>query len=296
MKKECDYTKRMLPRYLKGHLFLPQLKRIERHLAACAVCRSQFDALRRINETQEFLSYLAPQAGIAERVKVGAFRLIRLRKLFFRPAWLAAIVIAVVVLNVYVIRPLLHDPDLEKLDAGPAVPPAAEVKTAPVPVPTPTPPATEPSPHAAAAPKNDPLVITIRLVKESEKAGIKMINDAMQEHALLNSMRFSDKIREISGSLTPDELMTFFSRIQGAGKIAYKRSRLAAARGDMLPFVMKLQVVSEAPQAPADKPAFGPSGRSSDKPAEQQTGKPAEPAAEVPAPAERPAPSPQPGQ
>jgi hypothetical protein len=299
MKKECEYTRRMLPRHLKGHLFLPQQKRVERHLAACAVCRSQFDALRRINETQEFLDYLSPEEGIAGRVKAGAFRLSRVRKLFFRPLWLAAVVIAVVVLQVYVIRPLLHDPDLEKLDAGPTVPPAEQVKAEPVTIPTPTHAAAEPKPQAAAAPATDPLVVTITLVKENEKAGIRMINDAMKEHALLKSMRFSEKVREISGSLTPDELSTFFSRIQGIGKITYKRSRLAAAQGELLPFVMKLQAVSAPPQAAVEQPAARPVVEPSDKPAERPAPKPAEkaaePAAERPAPetAEQPAPSPQ---
>jgi hypothetical protein len=302
MKKECDYTRRMLPRYLKGHLFLPQQKRVERHLAVCAVCRSQFDALRRIDETQEFLHYLNPQEGIAGRVKAGASRLSGVRKLFFRPLWLAAVVIAAVVLQVYVIRPFLHDPDLEKLDAGPAVPPAEQVKAEPVTVPSPTHAAPEPKPHAATAPAADPLVVTITLVKENEKAGIGMINDAMKEHALLKSMRFSDKVREISGSLTPDELTTFFSRIQGAGKITYKRSRLAAARGELLPFVMKLQAVAAPPQAAAGQPAARPVDKPSDKPAEKPAPKPAEKAAEpvaerpAPEPAEQPAPSPQQGQ
>jgi hypothetical protein len=294
MKKECDYTRRMLPRYLKGHLFLPQQKRVERHLAACAVCRSQFDALRRIDETQEFLYYLSPEEGIAGRVKAGASRLSGVRKLFFRPLWLAAVVIAAVVLQVYVIRPLLHDPDLEKLDAGPVVPQAEHVKAEPVTVPTSTPAAPEPKPKVEAAPAADPLVVTITLVKENEKAGIRMINDAMKEHALLKSMRFSDKVREISGSLTPDELTTFFSRIQGAGKITYKRSRLAAARGELLPFVMKLQAVSAPPKAAAEQPVEKPVEKPAPKPAE----KAAEPVAERPAPepAVQPAPSPQQGQ
>jgi hypothetical protein len=303
MKKECNYTRRMLPRYLKGHLFLPQQKRVERHLAGCAVCRSQFDAHRRINETQEFLHYLSPEEGIAGRVKAGASRLSGVRRLLFRPLWLAAIVIAAIVLHVYVIRPFLHDPDLEKLDAGPAVPPAAEVKAGPVTVPTPTPPAASgPSQQQTAAPKTDPLVITITLMKENEKEGIGLINDAMQEHALLKSMRFSDKAREISGSLTTDELTTFFGRIRGAGKITYKRSRLAAAHGELLPFVMKLQVVSAPPQATAETPVSGPVDRPADKPAERPAPKPAEKAAEPaaerpsPEPAERPAPSPQQGQ
>jgi hypothetical protein len=297
MKKECEYTRRMLPRYLKGHLFLLQQKRVERHLAACAVCRSQFDALRRIGETQELLKYLSPQEGIVGRVKAGAFRLSGIRKLFFRPLWLAAVVIAAIVLQVYVIRPFLHDPDLEKLDAGSAIPPAEQVKAEPVTVPMPTPAAPEPKAQAAAAPATDPLVVTITLVKENEKAGIRMINDAMKEHALLKSMQFSDKVREISGTLTPDELTTLFSRIQGAGKITYKRSRLAAARGELLPFVMKLQAVSAPPQAVAEQPVARPADKTSDIPAEKPAPKPTEKATEpvaerpAPEPAEQPAPA-----
>ena len=302
MKKECEYTRRMLSRHLKGHLFLPQQKRVERHLAACAVCRSQFEAFRRINETQEFLHYLSPEEGIAGRVKAGASRLPDVRKLLFRPLWLAAVVIAAVVLHIYVIRPFLHDPDLEKLDAGQAVPSAEQVKAEQVTVPTHTPTAPEPKPKAAAAPATDPLVVTITLVKENEKAGIRMINDAMKEHALLKSMQFSDKVREISGSLTPDELTTFFSRIQGAGKITYKRSRLAMARGELLPFIVKLQVVSAPPRAAVEQPVARPADKPSDKPAEKSAQNPAEKATEpvaerpMPAPAEQPAPSPQQGQ
>jgi hypothetical protein len=292
----------MLPRYLKGHLFLPQQKRVERHLAECAVCRSQFDALRRINETQELLQYLLPQKGIAGHVKTGVSRLSGVRKLFFRPLWLAAVVIAAVVLHVYVIRPFLHDPDLEKLDAGSAIPSAEQVKAGPVTIPMPTPAAPEPKAQAAAAPATDPLVVTITLVKENEMAGIRMINDAMKEHALLKSMQFSDKVREISGTLTPDELTIFFSRIQGAGKITYKRSRLAAARGELLPYIMRLQAISAPPQAAAEHPVSRPADKPSDIPAEKPAQKPAEKAAEpvtersAPEPAEQLAPAPPQGQ
>ena len=137
-------------------------------------------------------------------------------------------------------------------------------------------------------------MVTITVEKQNEKASIKLINDAMTEHALLKTMRFSDKVREISGGLTADELLIFFNRIQDAGKITYKRSRLAAARGELLPFVMKLQAVSAPPKAAAEQPVEKPVEKPAPKPAE----KAAEPVAERPAPepAVQPAPSPQQGQ
>ena len=103
----------------------------------------------------------------------------------------------------------------------------------------------EQSPPVATAPKADPLLVTITVEKESEKASVRRINEAMKEHPLLTSLRFSDKVREVSGRLTPDELYTFFNRIHDAGKISYKRSRLAsAAKDEQLPFVLKLKSVS----------------------------------------------------
>jgi len=103
---------------------------------------------------------------------------------------------------------------------------------------------------------------------------MKLINDAMKEHALLKTMRFSDKVREISGSMTPDELTTFFSRIQSAGKITYKRSRLASAGSELLPFVMKLQTLA-ASQASVDMPAAKPAPKPEAKPEAKPAPKPA---------------------
>jgi hypothetical protein len=63
-------------------------------------------------------------------------------------------------------------------------------------------------------------------------------------------MRFSDSVREISGSLTAAELMTLFNRVQGAGKIAFKRSRLAGvAEGELLPFVIRIKAGAAVPAA-----------------------------------------------
>ena len=260
MKKECIYTRAHLHRYLRGHLFKPQQMRIERHLASCVVCRSEFDSLRRIGETRRIIRDITPPESVAERVKEGLSGLSGIKKLLFRPLWVAAIIGAVAIAYVYVITPLLHDPDLEKLDAGTPSPPAVTAEPALQTSPAVSP-VTEPKRPApvAAASKTDPLVVTITVEKENEKASVQMINDAMKEHALLTAMRFSESVREISGSLTPDDLYTFFNRIQGAGKITYKRARLASVgRGEMLPFVMKLQAVAAPARQPAEQPAAKP--------------------------------------
>jgi hypothetical protein len=292
MKKECAYTQEMLPRYLKGYLFRPQQKRVERHLGSCVVCRSRHDALRQSDETRDFLRYLDPKAGVAGRAKAG---LAGITRIFFRPLWLAMIITGALAVQHYVVSPFLHDPDFEKLDAGPLPLQAAKPETAPLSVPTPTPvvpAAPEPKqaePAMTAAPKADPLVITITVEKENEKASIARINEAMKEHALLTSLRFSDKVREVAGSLTSDELYTFFSRIRDAGKITYKRSRLASAgSGEPLPFLLKLQTVSAPPRrheeqpAPAARPVEKAGENTSDVPAAIPADKPALPSPQAP--------------
>ena len=258
MKKECTYTRAHLQRYLRGHLFKPQQMRIERHLSSCVLCRSELDSFRRIGETRQIIRDMTPPESVAERVREGLSVLSGIKKILFRPLWLGASIGAIAVAYVYVINPLLHDPDLEKLDAGAPPPPAVTAAPAqPTPSPEPKRPATAP---AAASSRMDPLVVTITIQRENEKVSVQLINDAMKEHALLTAMRFSESVREISGSLTPDELYTFFNRIQGAGKITYKRSRLASVgRGELLPFVMRLQAVAaparQHAELPAEKPA-----------------------------------------
>jgi len=265
MKKECEVTRSLLPRYLRGHLFKPQQKRIERHLASCAVCRSEFDALRQIGETRRILKDITPPETVAGRMKEQVSALHALKKLFYRPLWLIMIAAVIAASYLYVIDPLLHDPDIEKLDAGIPPSPAATVPSAPHQ-------RIEPAP-AAAAPKTDPLVVTITLEKQNEMASIRTLNEAMKEHPLLKNMRFSDKVREISGSMTSDELLTFFNRIQSTGKIAYRRSRLASAGSELLPFVMKLKSLPAPTQASTDRPADDPAAKPAEIPVERPESK-----------------------
>ncbi len=268
MKRECTYTRKHLSRYLAGHLFVWQRRRVGRHLALCRVCSSEFDAIRRIDETRRILRDIAPAEGFGRTLKAGSASLEALRRLLYRPFWLGLVVAAAVAAYAYVINPLLHDPDLERLDAP--APPAAPAERAPQSAPSVTP-VVEPKKAAAPSPAVSPLEITITVEKEKERASVRQINEAMKEHPQLRSMRFSDSTREISGSLTSSDLYTFFSRIEGTGKVTYKRSRLAkAGEGDLVPFVMRLRTVT-APITPAGaQPAEQPVDKPVEKPADKQ--------------------------
>ncbi len=265
MKQECEYTRTNLERYLKGYVFKIQQRRIERHLAHCPVCRSEYDALRRIHETRHFLREIEPAGGIAGSVRQGFARFSWLPRLFFRPLWLAAIIGALAAFQIYIIHPFLHDPDLERLDPGTTTP-ASESRPAPATAATPTlqqvAKAAEPekAPHAAASavPAAKPLEVVITIDREHEKASIRKINDVLREHAVLRSHLFSEAVRDISGSLSADELSTFVSRVKDAGAVSFKRSRLTnIGGGDMVPFVIRLKTAAARP-APVPSPAQPP--------------------------------------
>jgi len=316
MKSECTYTQKQLPRYLTGHLFKLQQMRVERHLAECPVCSSQFDALRRIGETRHFLRDLESGGGVGTTVRsLGS----AVMKLVYRPLWVVLIVISVTMLYRNVVTPILHDPDLEKLDAGtvptaPASAPALTTASSPTSATAPVVQAASPAetrketPAAApdsraeskkeAPPASDPLVVTITVDKDRERESIKRINEAMKEHALLRTMRFNAKVREVAGNLTADELTTFFNRIEDAAKITYKRSRLKAAGGKLVPVVLKLETgsvparrdaVQPATVKPAEKPVEKPADKPMDKPVDNPVGTTLKTPAEQQAAPSRPA-------
>jgi hypothetical protein len=272
MKKDCSYTRRHLSRYLAGRLFAWQRRRVGRHLTVCPVCSSEFDAIRHIDETQRILRDITPAEGLDRTLQAGSASLAAFRRLLYRPLWLGLVVAAGAASYLYVINPLLHDPDLERLDA--AAPAAVPAERLPQSAPSVTPAAESKKTAGAAAPSPEVtlLEITITVEKETEKTSLRRINEAMKEHPQLRAMRFTDSTREISGSLTASDLYTFFRRIDGAGNVAYRRSRLAkAGEGDLVPFVMRLRTVS-APSPPAGA-----------QPAEQPVDKPVEKPAEKPA-------------
>jgi hypothetical protein len=270
MKTDCAYTRKSLRKYLHGHLFKPEQIRVERHLRSCVMCYTEYQALEQAAEAKQYLKDITPPEGIVQRVQAGVSGLAKLKKILYRPLWLAGIITVIVLAFIYVLAPPRRDLEIESLEKSGTVgsaplstapaSPAQGVRPSPVTAPAATvrPPASRPV-EAVRAMKPLPVTITV----DNEKEAIQRINEIMRGHGELQKMRFSETVREISGSLTSKELRTFFSMIKSEGKISYSRKRLAAfPSAQPVPFVMNLKV---APQA-AEKPS----------PAEQPVATPAE--------------------
>ena len=274
MKKECEHTRKMLRRYRSGHVFAPDRKRIERHLKACPVCSSEFQTLKRTAETHKLIKDITPPEGVAQRVKAHVSTVGKLKKLLYRPLWIA--VIAGLIWAAYYALPLLlHDRDLENLGTPAVTSSPSTTVSAAAPVVEPK----QPERSAAQAPPATqsvkPLVVTITV--ENERAAMQRINSVMKGHELLRTMQLTDKAKEISGSLTAKELLTFFGRIESAGRITYSRPHLESfSAAQPLPFVLKLKA---APPQP----------RQAVKPLETLTPQAAEKPAAAPAPQAAPA-------
>lgn len=268
MKKDCAHARKLLPRYLRGQVFKVDQIRIERHLKACPVCRSEFDALRRAEETKRFLNELTPPEGVGQRIKVGIVALTRLKKILYRPLWIAGLAVIAFALQHYLMVPRQPDLELESIvktapsgtNAPVTVPAATVISVAAATAPTSTARLAAPRPAAAEVREAEPLLVTVST--ENEKAAIRLMNEVMRGHSQLRKKKFSDTVREISGSLTSKELLTFFARIEPAGRASYNRRRFESFPAlQPIPFVMKLKAAprpakpsgSETP--PADKPA-----------------------------------------
>jgi len=279
-KQECAYTRNLLTRYLQGHVFRFQKNRVDRHLRSCAVCSSEFDALKRAEETRLFLNDIEAAEGLTSRLKQGMTAFSRFRTILYRPLWIAAIVLAAVAVYSYLVAPRQIDTELESIvKTNPTTTASMETpRSAPQPtaaaVPAPAViaqpvPARTAATAPAGAPEIAPLAVTLTIPQETEKIAVRRINEVMRGHGQLRKNRFSDDVREISGSLTAKELLTFFNRIEDAGRASYSRKRFDQFPGAQpIPFIMKLKV---AP-TPADRPASLP--RQDQLPAE----KPAVPA------------------
>lgn len=279
MKKECAQTMKALRRYLRGHVFTAERRRIERHLAVCPLCATQLQSLKRSDETTQFLKDITPPEGIADRARRGVSGLASAKKILYRPAWIVAGAAFVYVLVRFVVTPYLAEQEREWRElsapsktAQPAPPssaPAAAAPAAPAPKKPPEP--------APAATKQDTLVVTI--TTEDERMAIRRINDALRGHGALRTKRFSETVKEISGELTPHELQTLFSRIEDVGRLSYSRRRLEAAPdAQPLPFVLKLRAAPKpaAPKGEAAPPVAAPEAS---KPAAERAQQPAATAA-----------------
>lgn len=245
MKKDCERTRRAFPRYLHGHVFRIERVRIERHLAACVICRSEFEGLRRAEETRRILKDVDVSTGLVQQVKDSVVSLSKLKKIFYRPLWLAAIVLAAAGVYHYTMMPRQLDLEIEKIvKTEPATTPAvypAEEKTetsmATMPVVS-TRPVKPPS-----APVVEPLVVNI--IPDNEKAAVLRINEVLHgQGPQLRGKKFSETVREVSGSLTAGELEIFFDRIEQVARVSFNRRWLESVPGTQsIPFKLKLRAV-----------------------------------------------------
>jgi len=209
--------------------------RIERHLQQCVVCRSEFEALRRAEETRQILKDINAPEGVVGRMKEGVSSLGRLKKVLYRPLWIMGIVLIVGAVYYYEVTPRQLDLEIERI-----------VKTAPSASPTSSSPAMASqkgtaSPAAVPTHASEPLLITI--TPDNDTSAIRRINEVMGRQGNLWTVKFSDTIKEVSGSLTAKELTVFFNRIAPSAKISYERKQFKSFPAtEPIPFVMKLKV------------------------------------------------------
>lgn len=270
MKKECQRTRQALPKYLHGHLFKTSQVRIDRHLQQCVICRSEFEALRRSEETRQILKDIDAPEGVVGRLRESVPSLGKLKKLLYRPLWIMGLVLIAAAIYYYAVTPRQLDLEIEKIVK--TAPSATAAVTSAVSGTTPSTPLAQPaSRHAAAAPATEPLVVTI--TPENDAAAIQRINEIMRGHGQMRKLKFSDAVNEIEGSLTSKELLTLFSRIDPVAKVSYSRKRFKSFKtAEPIPFVLKLKA------APMPDKSLSPA-----QPAQESVGAPADEAA-VPAP------------
>lgn len=273
MKRDCAYTRKLLRKYLKGHLFKYEQVRIGRHLNACAVCRSEFQALKKIADTRQLLKEITPPEGLGRRMKDGVSGLAKLKLLLYRPLWLAVMIAAGTALYFNVIVPLERDIEIENIekslpppgtlasngtitpDAGSSAPGTARAKQARKTIPAR--PEAKPDKKAAAP---APLVITI--LPEDDTTAVERINEVMQEHGRFGKKKFSKTSRKISGSLTAEELDSFFNTIRHSAKVSYSRKRFKSFPAALpIPVILRMKPApkraSEPPPSPEEQAPDG---------------------------------------
>lgn len=248
MRRECEHTRKSLGKYLQGHLFKPEQIRIERHLKKCPLCSSELQALKFATETRKLLKDITPPESVVERIKGGVSVLASLKRLLYRPLWIAGIVAAAAGIYFYVVVPIqLH---FERERAEVAALSSSEPLSDPAPMseePAVLPPQVNSTPASARPKTTDPLIVT--MLVSDEKAAMAGINAVMEGHAVLKSMRFTETTREISGRLSRKELLIFFNRIESLGRIRYSSSRLESFPStEPIPFVMRLKVLPGTPE------------------------------------------------
>jgi hypothetical protein len=276
MKKECERTRKMLPRYLHGHVFRSTRKRIEQHLGACVVCRSELDTLRRMDETRRMLQDISSPEGVTHRVKESFFAIAKLKKIIYRPLWLMVIAFAAAGTYYYAMMPRQLDLEIESIvrsapdqhppvPAAPAIEPKVETKmVSSITTSVHSTPALKPAAPAAVEP------LTVSITPVNETSAIQRINEVMRGHGQLRKLKFGINDRVLSGTLTANELLTFFNRIEPVAKMNYNRKYFESfPSAQPIPFIMTLKSAPKAEDKPS--PAVSPAGTAEMKtPAENE--------------------------
>jgi hypothetical protein len=267
VKRECEQTRQAFSRYLNGHLFRTSRTRVERHLRECVMCRTEYEALRRAEETRQILRDMNAPDGVVGKMKEGLFAIGRLKKIVYRPLWIAGIVLTVAAVYYYMVTPRQLDLEIENIvKTAPTVSEPAATSAGPhesqpgntAPLAAPPAVVQPPSPASplAAAPLPEPAPLVVTITPENDNAAVSRINEVMHDHGQLRKMTFSETVKELSGRLTARELLTFFNRIEPAAKVSYSRKRLEsfpAARP--LPFVLRLKAAPKAVEKPPEEDA-----------------------------------------
>lgn len=265
LNNECAYTRKSLKKYLLGHLFRFQKNRIDRHVKVCARCKSELDALKRMEETRQILKYIDLPEGVAHHVKEGVSSLAKLRLILYRPLWLTAIIVAVAGLAYYATLPRQLDLEIESLvktapvSTVPAPPTDQATNPGMVTVPVTTLPAVvQAPPQPEPAPAGEPLAVSI--TPDNDISAIRRINEVMRGHGQLRKLKFSTTERVLSGKLTTKELLTFFARIEEVARVRYNRRRLESLPGaEPIPFVLTLKAAPKTAAPPVQAPPPAPS-------------------------------------
>jgi hypothetical protein len=253
MKKECERTRKALPDYLRGHVFRITRNRIDRHLQVCVVCRSEFEALRQMEETRQLLKYINSPGGVAHGMKEGMSALAKLKKILYRPLWIAGITLLAAGVYYYAMLPSQLDLEIDSIvktaPATTASVPAAEPKRE-------TPVVTAPVASLqklAAQPVSTRVVapLAVSLVPFDETSSMQQVNEVMSKHGELRKMKFSDTERQLSGKLTALELLTFFDMMGDVAKVRYDRKRFKSFPADQqIPFVLTLKAAPKTFKKP----------------------------------------------
>jgi hypothetical protein len=250
------------------------------------VCRSEFESLKHAEEARRYLKDLTQAEGVLPVLQEGISSLAGLKKILYRPLWIAGIVLAAAAVSYYFVTPRKLELELENIartaPSGTASTSnslsASAVSALSATAPAVNAPSTAPLSGGEPDRIAERLVITITVPLEQEQEAIQRINEVMREHGQFRKETFSSEVREISGSLTAGELSIFFSRIGDSGRASYSRKRLDSVPGTQaVPFVMKLKsaprAASKSSQTlpPAQKPQIEPAASAPSAPAATPT-------------------------